>query len=183
MKRFYRLPVLAFLALAFVAVGCDSGDDTPSDASLFVGTYSVTKIENNLSSTGTGGSDITSGVICPTPNPTTNPPTCTVNSIKLTFNANNSYTIAVDYTNLINAAPAASGGRADVNIPGTSYTVNEGTKTLTLIIPGTTPITAQAAYTITESGTSTLLVPAVVFNNIFGTTSYTGYVRITGQKS
>ncbi|HYE57995.1 MAG TPA: hypothetical protein VD948_05795 [Rhodothermales bacterium] len=183
MKRLYRLPVLALLALSFVAVGCDSGEEAATDAELFVGTFTVTKIENNLSSTGTGGSDVTGGVICPTPNPSTNPPTCTVNSIKLTFNANNSYTIAVDYTNLINAAPASAGGRQDVNITGTSYTVNESAKTLTLVIPGTTPITAQATYTINESGQATLLVPAVVFNNIFGTTSYTGYVRISGQKS
>ena len=182
MNRLYRLPMLALLALSFVAVGCDSGDDTPTDASLFAGgTFTVSKLEDNV---GTATQrDLTSAIVCATANagPTqTNP--CTVNSIKLTFNANNSYTIAVDYTNTVNAIPASSGGRADVTISGTSYTVNENAKTLSLVIPGTTPITAQGTYTITEAGAVTLVVPSIVFNNIFATTTYQGQVRITMQK-
>lgn len=181
MKRLYRLPVLALLAFSFVAVGCDSGEDKTSDAELFVGAFTVTKLEDNV---GTASErNLTSAIICATANagPTqTNP--CTVNSIKLTFTGTNTYTIAVDYTSTVNAAPASAGGRADVTISGTSYTVNETAKSLSLVIPGPSPITAQATYTINESGMATLVVPSVVFNNIFGTTTYQGNVRVTMQK-
>jgi hypothetical protein len=186
MKRLYRLPMLALLALSFVAVGCDSGEDEPTDAEFFVGSHTVVKLEDNV---GTGSQrDLTSQVICATANagPTqTNP--CTVNSIKLMFNQDGTYSIMVDYTNTVNAAPASAGGRADVTITGTNsgttqaYTVNEASKTITLRIPGlATPV--QVSYAMTSSNQTQLTVPSVVFNNIFGTTLYQGNVRITVQK-
>jgi hypothetical protein len=93
----------------------------------------------------------------------------------------------VDYTNTVNAAPASAGGRQDVTITGTNtgsakaYTVNEASKTITLLVPGV-PAPVQVGYTMTSSNQTQLTVPSVVFNNIFGTTLYQGNVRITVQK-
>ena len=177
MKRLYTWPVM--VALALTAVACDSGDDEPTDAEMFVGTYKVSKIENNLSQTGTGGTDVTAGVICATPNsgPTqTNP--CGVNTINLSFSASGTYQLTVDYTNTANAA-----GRADVTIPATgtaAYTVNEANGQVTLVVPPSTNVLAN--YTIASDGDITLLVPAAIFNSIFVTQQYTGYVRITLDK-
>jgi len=177
MKRLYRLPVLALLALSFVAVGCDSGEDEATDAELFVGTFNVTKLEHNV--TASSATQVT-GVLKSAPNSSQTPFPYTVDDIKVTLTEAKTFTITVNYRAEINGAPAAQGGRPDQTVAGT-YTIAEASKTLTLNITGfSTPV--QAAYTISETGQATLSVPSVVFNQIFGVTMYQGTVRITMQK-
>lgn len=180
MKRFLYAPLVAFAALGLAA--CDSGDDS-SDADVFVGTHTVVKLEDNAT---TSPRDLTGGVICSSPNPSTNPPTCTVNAITFQFREAGTYRLNVDYTNLINAAPASAGGRQDVTFDNalTTYTVNESAKTITLKVPtgATSTLDVQAAYTIAANNRITLSLPSAVFNTIFGTTLYQGTVRVTVQK-
>lgn len=182
MKRFHFAPLA--LALALGVSACDSGNDD-SDADVFVGTHTVVKLEDNVSTT---PRNLTSGVICPTPNPSTNPPTCTVNAITFSFRENDTYALNVDYTALINAAPAAAGGRADVTFDNakTTYTINESAKTITLQVAATaaaTPTAVTASYTISGDDTVVLSLPSVVFNTIFATQQYQGTVRVTLDKN
>ena len=181
MKRFLTAPLLALAVFGLAA--CDSSDDS-SDKDVFLGTHTASKVEDNVTTT---TRDLTAAIVCATPNPSTNPPTCTVNSIKFTFRDNGTYSLAVDYTNLINAAPPASGGRADLTFDNakTTYAINESAKTITLQVAATAAATAlpvQASYVITGNNQVALSLPSAVFNNIFATTTYQGTVRVTVRK-
>ncbi len=182
MKRFLTAPLLALAVFGLSA--CDSSSDS-SDKDVFVGTHTAVKIEDNVTTT---PRDLTAGVICATANagPSASNP-CAVNSIKFMFRDNGTYSLVVDYTSIANAAPPASGGRADLTFDNakTTYTINESAKTITLNVAATAAATAlpvQASYVITGDNQVALSLPSAVFNNIFASTQYQGTVRVTVRK-
>ena len=141
------------VALLFVATGCDSNDDDDSDADVFVGTWTVQSIaDDEGDKTAIFGAGVQSFVA--------------------TLNADGSYTILVDYN-----AAAESQGAVDRNLAG-NYTVTESANSVVLSVTSlgaSIPLT----YDIQNNNTIALTGQALLINQAFGTTTYTGTVVLT----
>lgn len=149
-----KLPVFV-LALLFglVSVGCDSADDDPSDAELFVGTW-------NLISLTDGERDKTADFAT------------IANSFRTTLESDNEFEINVDYKE--------ETGLTDRVIPGT-YSVVEDAKTLILSPPVGPNVPFQ--YEILNESRIRLSTPAEFVNGMFQTDAYQGTVVITIEKA
>ncbi|HMB91337.1 MAG TPA: hypothetical protein VKP65_10855 [Rhodothermales bacterium] len=147
------------VALLFVATGCDSNDDDDqSDAELFVGTWNAVGVSD-----GTG--DQTQSFAS------------SISQFQIVFDADGTYDLSVVFTDQ----------RSPIQFSNASYSVNETTDTITLVIPaavtGSGDLSLPFSYDF-ESDTrvglsNTALVP--IINSLFQTT-YTGTVTITVQK-
>ncbi|MEX0821856.1 MAG: hypothetical protein WD021_06900 [Rhodothermales bacterium] len=141
------------LAVALVAIGCDSGtDDETSDAELFVGTWTMTAFED-----GEGDRMPFFGQIA--------------NGLTATLTASGEFSIFVDYK------PAS--GNDPTTIPGT-YTVDEGAKSLVLSPPSGQNI--PFSYEFQTDTSVDLSANAAFVNGLFGTDIYQGTVTLTIEK-
>ena len=151
--RKLRLSVLALL-LAVVAVGCDSTDNDESDAELFVGTWALTSISDATGNQTAGFANL-------------------ANSLTVDLNADNSFSLLVDYKE--------DSGRPDLPLAGT-YTVDEGGRTLTLTIPATQQ-SLPFGYDFRTEDEVVLEAGAALINPLFNpTTPYEGTVEVVIEK-
>lgn len=168
MKPLFRSLLLVALVLGLGA--CDSGDDSATDAELFVGTWAVTKITNNSSSS--NPQDVT---------PLLFGSNGTVNSFTLKFNGNGTYELRVDYKNA---------SQTDLMVPPSpqqasvfTYSLNEATGKLTLALPvgqGVSPQTVD--YSLSSETMLTATIASQIMNSLFGTTLYQGNVAVAFVK-
>lgn len=141
------------LAIALVAIGCDSGsDDDASDAELFVGVWTMTAFED-----GEGDRMPLFGQLA--------------NGLTATLTGSGEFSIFVDYK------PAS--GNEPTTIPGT-YTVDEGANTLVLSPPSGQNI--PFSYEFNSDTSVDLSANSAFVNGLFGTDVYTGTVTLTIEK-
>lgn len=149
-----KLPVFV-LALLFglTSIGCDSAEDDPSDAEVFVGTW-------NLISLTDGEGDKTAAFAT------------IANSFRTTLESDNEFEINVDYKE--------ETGLTDRVIPGT-YSVVEDAKKLILTPPAGPNVPFD--YEILNESRIRLSTAADFVNGMFNTESYQGTVVITIEKA
>lgn len=137
------------LLLAVVSVGCDSADDDPSHAEIFIGTWTLVGLEDD------GGDKLSQfGQIA--------------NSFEATLEPDNDFVIDVDYKEEL--------GFEDLTIPGT-YSVNEDDRNLVLTVSGVGA--PAFAYEIENDDRIELSANAAIVNTLFGSEAYEGTVFIT----
>jgi hypothetical protein len=139
-----RLPVFVLaLLIGVTAVGCDSNDDDdPSDAEIFVGTWTLVSISDQ---TGDRTDGIGQFLAAP---------------ITANFASNNTFTITINYN-----AQAEGAGLTDSTIPG-SFVLKVGAKSLQLSPTGF-GATVPFDYTITNENQITLTADAAFMNALF----------------
>ena len=125
-----RLPVFVLaLVLGISALGCDSSEDDPSDAELFVGTWGVVSITD-------GGGDKTPLLLA------------AANSLVAQLNANNSFAVDIDYKE-----------QADLHLAGTYTVEEGAKQLILTVGPQSPPFSYSFASDnrVTLSAASTIV--------------------------
>ncbi len=148
------------LALLVLATGCDSSNDGQSDAELFVAIWNAVGVSD-----GTG--DQTASFAQ------------SVSKFEVNFADNGTYSLDVVFTDQ----------RPRIQFGGATYTISEGTKQVTIVIPGAVTGGADLplvfGYAFSNNNTRVALSNAaqVAFVNLLFGTTYTGTVTVTLQRS
>jgi len=156
-----RLPVFVLaLLIGVTAVGCDSNDDDdPSDAEIFVGTWTLVSISDQTGDR-TGG--FAPFLAAP---------------ITANFASNNTFAVTINYN-----AQAEQAGLTDRVIPG-SFVIEAGAKSLQLSPTGF-GATVPFDYTITNDNQITLTADAAFMNVLFTPqTAFQGRVTLSIQRN
>ena len=149
-----KVPVFV-LALLFglTAIGCDSAEDDPSDAEIFVGTWNLVSLIDDEADKTAVFAQI-------------------ANSFRTTLGSDNNFTVVVDYKDEL--------GIEDLTIPGT-YSVLEDDKRF-ILAPPVGP-NVPFLYEILSDTRIRLSTDAAFVNGLFDTDSYDGTVVITIEKA
>lgn len=149
-----KLPVFVFaLLFGLTSIGCDSAEDDPTDAELFVGTW-------NLVSLTDAEGDKTAGFAA------------IANSFRAELDSDNTAVITVDYK--------AETGLENRVIPGT-YNVVEAEKAFILTPPAGPSVPFD--YEILSESRIRLSAASAFINGLFQTDAYKGTVVITIEKA
>ncbi len=155
MRRYFSIAgVLA--ALALLAVGCDSNDESgPTDAERFVGSWTAIAISDSNGDQSAEFAAIVSSLI-----------------VVMQEGDDPAFSLTVDYTE--------DSGRDDLVLAGT-YAVDDGPRNLTLTIASGASL--PFTYSFEDDSRAILTTSAALVNPIFNpTTPYEGTVRVTIQK-
>ena len=137
--------------------GCDSDDDSDSEADVFLGTWALASIEDN-------SGDQTQAVLA------------VLDRLTFSFENDGTFEVIVDYNEVAEAA-----GRTDAVFAGT-YVVNETTNTITLNITGS--LSPPFTYNVVSEDEVVLSTDAQVVNLLLNpATPYTGVVSITVERT